>query len=48
MFAGNTGSQSFTLGDIIVDELAISGASNINMILNPTATFQVLKPTLLQ
>jgi hypothetical protein len=31
-----------------VDELSMSGNPQINMILDPTATFQVLKPTLLQ
>jgi Putative Flp pilus-assembly TadE/G-like len=45
---GGSSSQSFTLGDIVVDELSMGGNPQINMILNPTATFQVLKPTLLQ
>jgi hypothetical protein len=45
---GGSGSQSYALGNIVVDELALSGNPQINMILNPTATFQVLKPTLLQ
>jgi hypothetical protein len=45
---GGSSSQSFTLGDIVVDELSMGGNPQINMILSPTATFQVLKPTLLQ
>jgi hypothetical protein len=45
---GNSGSQSFTLGNIVVDKLALGGTPQIKMILNPTATFEVLKPTLLQ
>ena len=45
---GGSSSQSFTLGDIVVDELSMGGNPQINMILNPTATFQVLKPTLLK
>ena len=45
---GNSGSQSFTLGNIVVDELSMGGSPTINMILNPTATFQVLRPSLLQ
>lgn len=45
---GGSSSQSYTLGNIVVDELALGGNPQINMILNPTATFQILKPTLLQ
>lgn len=45
---GGSKSQSYTLGDIVVDELSMSGNPQINMILNPTATFEVLRPTLLQ
>jgi len=45
---GGSGSQSFTLGNIVVDELSLGGNPTINMILNPTATFQVLNPSLLQ
>ena len=47
-FQGNSGSQSYTLGNVIVDKLAMSGSPQINMILNPTATFAVLRPALLQ
>ena len=45
---GGSGSQSYALGNIVVDELALGGTPQVNMILNPTATFQILKPTLLQ
>lgn len=45
---GGSGSQSFTLGNIVVDKLSLGGNPQINMILNPTATFQILKPTLLE
>jgi len=45
---GGSGAQSYALGNIVVDELALGGNPQINMILNPSATFQVLRPTLLQ
>jgi len=44
---GNSGSQSFTLGNIVADKIALGGSPQINMILNPTATFSVLRPSLL-
>jgi hypothetical protein len=44
---GSSGSQSFTLGSIVVDELLMGGSPKIDMILNPTATFSVLRPSLL-
>jgi len=45
---GGSGSQSYTLGNIVVDELALGGNPQINMILNPASTFAVLRPTLLE
>lgn len=45
---GGSGAQSYTLGNIVVDELALGGNPQINMILNPSATFEVLRPTLLE
>jgi Flp pilus assembly protein TadG len=45
---GGSGSQSFTLGDVVVDKLSLAGNPQINMILNPTATFLALRPSLLQ
>ena len=45
---GNSGAQSYTLGNIVVDKLAMGGSPQINMILNSLATFSVLRPTLLQ
>jgi hypothetical protein len=47
-FQGGSGGQSFTLGNIVVDQLSLGGNPKINMILNPTAKFQVLRPTLLE
>ena len=46
--AGGSGGNSFTIGDIVVDKLSLVGSSGVKMILNPTATFSVLRPTLLQ
>ena len=45
---GGSGAQSYTLGNIVVDELALGGNPEINMILNPASTFAVLMPTLLE
>jgi putative Flp pilus-assembly TadE/G-like protein len=45
---GSSGSQSYTLGNIVVDKLSMGGSPQINMILNSKATFSVLRPTLLQ
>lgn len=45
---GGSGAASYTLGNIVVDELSMGGNPQINMILNPAATFQVLKPSLLE
>ena len=44
---GGSGSQAFTLGNIVADEVALGGNPTINMILNPAATFSVLRPSLL-
>jgi hypothetical protein len=44
---GNSGSASYTLGNIVADKIALGGTPNINMILNPAATFSVLRPSLL-
>ena len=46
--AGGSGGNSFTIGNIVVDKLSMVGNSGVTMILNPTATFSVLRPTLLQ
>jgi hypothetical protein len=46
--SGGSGGNSFTIGDIVVDKLSLVGSSGVKMILNPTATFSVLRPTLLQ
>jgi len=44
---GSSGAGAYTLGNIVVDELSLGGTPAINMFLNPTATFSVLRPTLL-
>jgi hypothetical protein len=44
---GSSGSGSYTLGNIVADEVALGGTPTINMILNPAATFSVLRPSLL-
>ncbi len=46
--SGGSSSNSFALGNIVVDELSLGGNSGIKMILNPQVTFQVLRPQLLQ
>ncbi len=46
--SGGSGGSSFTIGNIVVDKLSMVGSSGVQMILNPTATFSVLRPTLLQ
>ena len=45
---GGSGAGAYTLGNIVVDELTMTGNSGINMILNPAVTFQILKPQLLK
>ncbi len=47
-FAGGSGGNSFTIGDIVVDKLSMVGGSAVNMVLNPLATFSTLRPTLIQ
>jgi len=46
--AGGSGGNSFTIGNIVVDRISLTGSSGVNMVLNPSATFSVLRPTLLQ
>jgi hypothetical protein len=46
--SGGSGGNSFTIGNIVVDEISMVGSSGVTMILNPSATFSVLRPTLLQ
>jgi hypothetical protein len=45
---GGSGAQSFALGNMVVDQLSLGGNPEINMILNPAATFAVLRATLLE
>jgi len=46
--SGGSSSAAYTLGNIVSDKITMGGSSGIKMILNPAATFQVLKPQLLQ
>jgi hypothetical protein len=45
---GGSGSATYVLGDIIVDQLALGGNSTIAMQLNPTSAYYILKAELLQ
>lgn len=45
---GNSGSGTYVLGDIVADQLALGGTSNIVMQLNPYAAYSVLRVALLQ
>jgi len=46
--SGNTGAQSYILGEIIVDNLSLSGNPAIFMDLSPTSANNILKATLYQ
>jgi Flp pilus assembly protein TadG len=45
---GNSGSSTYVLGDIIVDQLDVGGSGQIIMDLNPSAAYSTLKASLLQ
>ena len=45
-FQGNSGSSSYMIGNIIVDQLTMGGSPTINMALNPNPTLGVLKASL--
>lgn len=47
MGGGNAGS-SFALGNIVADQISLGGNSTLTMILNPTFTVPVIRPTLLE
>jgi hypothetical protein len=46
--SGNSGAGAYTLGNIVADKISLGGSSGIKMILNPSTTFQVLKPQLIR
>jgi Flp pilus assembly protein TadG len=46
--SGNSASGTYLLGDIIVDQLTLGGTSGINMDLNPTSAFSILKASIFQ
>jgi hypothetical protein len=45
---GNSGANTYVLGDIIADNLTLQGTATINMDLNPTNAFNILKASLYQ
>jgi hypothetical protein len=46
--SGNSGSGTYVLGSIVTDNLTLGGTSGITMDLNPNATYNILKASLLQ
>ncbi|PSH05230.1 MAG: hypothetical protein CXZ00_03520 [Acidobacteria bacterium] len=46
--SGNAGSGTYLLGEIIADKISLSGNPEIDMYLNPNATYNILKVSLLQ
>jgi hypothetical protein len=45
---GNSGSNTYVLGQIVTDNLALGGTSGITMDLNPNSAFSLLKAALFQ
>jgi hypothetical protein len=45
---GNSTSGTYVLGDIVADNLMLGGGGSINMDLNPTNAFNILKASLYQ
>jgi hypothetical protein len=45
---GNSGSTTYVLGDIIIDQILLHGTSGITMDLNPSAAYTTLKAALVQ
>jgi len=45
---GNTSGQGYIVGDVVVDQLQLSGNSNVSVTLNPNPQYYVLKASLLQ
>jgi hypothetical protein len=45
---GGSGAGAYTLGNVVVDKLSMTGNSTLNMILNPAVTFQTLRPQMLR
>jgi hypothetical protein len=46
--SGNSGAGTFVLWEIVSDNLTLGGTSGINMDLNPTSAFNILKASLYQ
>ena len=47
-FSGNSGSGSYVWGQIIADQIQLSGTPGINMDLNPATVYTILKASILQ
>jgi hypothetical protein len=47
-YAGSSGSNSVTLGNIVIDQLSLTGGGSLEMVLNSWASFPVLRPSLLE
>ena len=45
---GNSGSGTYVLGQVVADQITLSGTSALTMDLNPTSVFNILKASLLQ
>ena len=45
---GSSGAQTYVLGDIVTDNLTLQGNATINMDLNPSTAFNLLKASLFQ
>ena len=47
-FGGNSGAGNYVVGDVVTDQLSMSGTPGIAFDLNPSALFYVYKASLLQ
>src|SRR5207253_1843882 len=45
---GNSGSNTYVLGEIVTDNLALGGTAGITMDLNPNTAYNILKASLYQ
>jgi hypothetical protein len=46
--AGNSGSSTYVLGDIVADNILLTGDSQVTMDLNTSVVFNVLKASIFQ
>lgn len=47
-YAGGSGSNSVTLGNIVIDQISLTGGGSLEMVLNSYTSFPILKPSLLE